>query len=96
MYYIDKDDLKIVLALLLFEGKELTTTKLVKLIYNVNDEYQLRGLDSNIRKKLEKLTKYGILIKEELNGKTVYKLNKEAIFIGFKIKDGPIIINRIE
>ncbi len=97
---IDKIDIKIILALLLFEDFKWTTTSLTKLIYDgIRDRRDLQNLDSNIRKRLKKLVKYGILTEKDvnINGNVVkiYSLNKDSIFIGFKSSDSKIEIHTI-
>jgi len=70
----------------------LTSTKLAKNIYGVRDRRKLQDLDANIRKKLDKLVRYGILNRTAQNGKFVYEIAKDRVFIGFKTEDGFIFI----
>ena len=88
---LDRIDVEIVLNMLISRGS-LTSTKLAKNIYNVKDRRKLQDLDANIRKKLEKLVRYGILNKSVENGKFVYEIAKDRVFIGFKTEDGFIFI----
>ena len=72
--------------------RPLTSTTLAKLIYNLESKNKIQDYDANIRKKLKKLEKYGILKKTVENGKYVYEISEGSVFIGFKVKDRMIFI----
>jgi len=88
---IDKIDLKIIINMLYLEGKEVTSTQLTKKLFNISDRKDLQNKDANLRKRLMKLTKYGILEKINNNNKNYYIIKPNAIFIGFKGKEENII-----
>ena len=88
---LDKVDVEIVLNMIT-SRRPLTSTTLAKLIYNLENKNKIQDYDANIRKKLKKLEKYGILKKTVENGKYVYEISEGSVFIGFKVKDRMIFI----
>ncbi len=87
---LDKFDVKIIMTILFLE-KDITSTQLAKIIFAPNTRSSLQDKDANLRKRLNKLVRYGILEKERNENKWCYQLKKGSIFLGFKSKDNQFI-----
>lgn len=71
-----------VLVHLLTVGREITTTELAKEIFSPKNRRELVKFDSYIRRWFERFEKYGVIIKEKVDGKTHYKVNFERVRVG--------------
>ena len=91
---ITKEDIKIVLALLLFEGYNFTSTQLAKVIYDVSDRFSLQKYDARLQKRLSKLTKYGILNREVVDGRYIYTLNKDKVYLCLQLNEDLLVLYR--
>jgi len=87
---IDKIDLEIIMTMLFLE-EDVTTTHLAKVIYDPNDRKELQDKDANLRKRMNKLVKYGILEKKK-NKYWYYQLVRGSVLIGFKTSNGQIVM----
>jgi len=85
------------LLLLLMEMKGGTTTALAKLLYNPEDDYELRKQDNKIRYRLERMRKKKLLTKNGVD----YCINPERVFltpatleldIGVKVPMGMMLV----
>ena len=77
---IDKIDIEIFKTMI--EGKEATTTQIAKKLFQPKDDYELRIKDNFIRMRLKKWVNLGVLEMKEENGKKIYTISKDKVFLG--------------
>lgn len=99
---IDEIDLAILKYLYQLKPKEvITSTDLVKKIFNTKNKYETIKLDNFIRYRLEKLNNIGVLVRDVLNGKYIYMVDTEKVKITknkieMVIKGKKVIIKNLE
>jgi len=92
---LDKVDAKIVLTILFLE-KDITSTQLAKMIYNPSSRRELQDKDANLRKRLNKLVRYGILKKvKNHNGYWCYTVEDGSVLLGFMGKEDQFVLFRL-
>jgi len=67
---------------------EATTTDIAKKIFKPKNNYELKKSDNFIRIRMKKWEELGV-IKGKTNGKTIYSIFKDKVFIG----DASVVIN---
>jgi len=99
---IDEIDLAILKYLYQLKPEEvITSTDLVKKIFNTKNKYETIKLDNFIRYRLEKLNNIGVLVRDVLNGKYIYMVDTKKVKITknkieMVIKGKKVIIKNLE
>ena len=77
-----KKDVIMLLKLLLFFKKTTTSYMIAKKLFNVRDSYELKKRDMAVKFFLNRWNQYGVLKREDINGKTFYSIDPERIVYG--------------
>ena len=86
---IDDLDIELFKYIWILEDK-VTISTIVKDMFEIKNRKEYQRKYALIKKRLEKLAKYGILNKYRYNDSIVYTLNKNSCLIGFFI-NGKIV-----
>jgi len=79
--YISNRDIKLI-AFLLSQEKEATTTQLAKEFFNIKDNYTLIKKDAFMRSWLERFRKLGIVERIKNTEKTAYSIRPDKVMVG--------------